>query len=78
MLKIYFRISNIFVILECDCDYAPGGCHIVRAPPAGQKCYCKYNLFYTCSGWNIKCDRREDCRRPDTSKKYCTGDCMGY
>jgi len=68
--------------VNCDCNYHPGGCKIVIAAPANNKCKCIYQGFWTCTGLAKACNKwQRMCRDPDTSKDSCVyggGDCGGY
>lgn len=67
----------------CDCDYHPGGCSIVHAPPPNKACYCKYKGSWTCGGEITECAQSDayHCKNPDSSLATCLqggGDCGAY
>ena len=68
---------------SCDCNYARGGCRIVRPAPPGYACRCKYKGAWTCGGRVTRCKQKgaKVCKKPDRSKAACRqgqGDCGAY
>ncbi|XP_069488717.1 uncharacterized protein [Ambystoma mexicanum] len=67
----------------CECKFHPGGCVIVKPPPANMACSCKRSMLWTCPAEVTGCAQPEafHCKNPDKSIGTCLqggGECRAY